>query len=246
MGEVKGPTSVVSEDRAGTSAVFGNSQDRGQDSSEFSGSNAHSTPRYLPPEIKLWQQEFFAACEAFSWVHTANFIKAHWLDHRELLHSCSQFFQILPLYVTKRGFEFAFDGGGEFWVVMEVTEVHLMPPNDQPEIVVVDLLAFDPNCPSRWVTAMGKARGLGVSNAANPACWSKGPMRVWKTPLRWLQEGCSGVVILDSRSVSSWLGNCPGCIAGENKRHSSELTQLLGFWFDRRRIHAPLETVSGG
>jgi hypothetical protein len=82
---------------------------------------------------------------------------------------------------------------------------------------VIDFVAWPTDNPAKFATLLGVADALGEESVENPATYFDGQaLRVWRTPLRWLQSGCKGVVVLNSARAPRWLAAAPGRIAGEN------------------------------
>ena len=110
---------------------------------------------------------------------------------------------------------------------------------------VMDVVAWPREAPERFQRAIGWADGLGVSQVTNSASYFGGqPLLVHRTPLRWLQAACRGVVVLDRRSAPRWLGEALGQIAGEDVEHGRQLARMLHGYFDRRRIVAPVRRAA--
>jgi hypothetical protein len=110
---------------------------------------------------------------------------------------------------------------------------------------VIDVVAWPLEEPDRFRRAIGWAAGLGISQVTNPASYFGGrPLLVHRTPLRWLQAGCCGVVVLDRHSAPRWLGEALGRIAGEDVGHGRQLARMLHGSFDRRRIVAPVRRAA--
>ena len=72
------------------------------------------------------------------------------------------------------------------------TKAVIIPAYDGDQLV--DLVAADAKKPTRFSRLERRAWCLGETfDAWEPA----EPLPVWRTPLRWLREGCAGIVILD-------------------------------------------------
>jgi hypothetical protein len=101
---------------------------------------------------------------------------------------------------------------------------------------VVDLCSWPSDNPDSFATIFG-AEALGLARASNAATWSfGGALNLYRTPLRWLQAGCQGCVVLDHRLVPTWLGTVPGPIQAEDYEHARQLHQWLNPAFDATRI----------
>lgn len=112
-------------------------------------------------------------------------------------------------------------------------------------VTSVDLVAWPIDDPKLFATALGNARALGLWQARNPATYYGGwPLRIWRTPLAWLRNGCRGAVVLEPGSASCRLAAAPGLIAAEDLTHGRELARLLHPYFDPARILVPLTEVA--
>ncbi|GJD94153.1 hypothetical protein [Methylobacterium iners] len=110
---------------------------------------------------------------------------------------------------------------------------------------VADLVLWRPELPGDFATVIGAAVGLGLSQVRNPATYAYGwPLLVHRTPLKWLQAGCRGVVVLDRDSAPGWLAEAPGQIAAEDIEHGRELARMLHGYFDPEKIVRPAVTGS--
>ena len=130
---------------------------------------------------------------------------------------------------TDNTFEFDEDGGNAFVVPVRV-ETPLTPEASDPvEAIrhgwIVDLVAFHPDHPARWALRTGTAEWLGC---VEPQYLEPEPVRVWRTPLRRLQAGCRGLVLL-SREPESQYRMLSGlsAIGAEDQQHAAELRQQL-------------------
>lgn len=137
----------------------------------------------------------------------------------ELVEAYAGTLSVLPCSFDGAGF-FDFDAQGEPCLVFEVL--------DEDNASTVDLAAFALADPSRFGTADGTLGVLGLTNVTNPATWSLGALlKVHRTPLGWLKDGCRGVVITDHQKAPAALARALGLIAAEDMAHASDLTQLL-------------------
>ena len=131
------------------------------------------------------------------------------------------------------GRRFDFDDEGIPAIVIEVLGEDASTP--------VDLVAWPARRPDKFAPAIGHAAGLGVFRIRDPATYfGDEPLKVYRTPLAWLQASCDGVVILNSITAPSWLGEALGAIAGEDINHARALARLLRGYFDIARIVAPI------
>lgn len=110
---------------------------------------------------------------------------------------------------------------------------------------VLDLVAWPVERPDKFATALGRAVGLGHARVESPATYHGGrPLRVFRTPLGWLQAGCQGAVILDPDAAPGWLPDALGPIAGEDIDHAREIARLLRPYVQPRRIVAPIRRAA--
>ena len=108
-------------------------------------------------------------------------------------------------------------------------------------VTVVDLVAWPIADPTRYVTAIGAAAVLGENVAVNPTTYFGGvPLRLFRTPLRWLQEGCDGTVILDPARGVRWLLDLASSrIAAEDDEHADELMKARAALFGDQHFVVP-------
>lgn len=106
---------------------------------------------------------------------------------------------------------------------------------------VEDLVAWPVDDPSHVRRMFGRCDTLGAWNIASAGTYALGaPLRVWRTPLRWLQEGGTGCVVLDTPAAARRLAEAPGRISGEDREHSAELASLVQSLFDPTKFVAPV------
>lgn len=128
-------------------------------------------------------------------------------------------------------FDFAEEYSSEA-VVMEVVE--------EDAETVVDLVAWPMWRPDKFGTALGRADAIGLDQVRNPSTFVHDQaLMVRRTPLRWLQAGCIGCVILNPSTAHRWLAAAIGAIAAEDADHGRELGRLLHPFFPVSRILVP-------
>ncbi|WP_131113673.1 hypothetical protein [Lichenihabitans psoromatis] len=92
---------------------------------------------------------------------------------------------------------------------------------------VTDIVAWpvdDPNC----VLTMFGTSVLGEAAAANPSTFfDNRPLRLFRSPLGWLQAGCDGAVILDLPRAARWLRDIDGRLAAEDTAHALQIEMAL-------------------
>ncbi len=108
-------------------------------------------------------------------------------------------------------------------------------------VTVVDLVAWPVGNPGRFATAIGAAAVLGENVASNPTTYFGGaPLRLFRTPLTWLQAVCDGACILDHVCGARWLLEVPTRrIAAEDDAHADELIKARTALFGRQDFVVP-------
>jgi len=132
--------------------------------------------------------------------------------------------------VSKDLFDFEGEGGSAFIVPARVESPLTPEATDPVETVrvgaIVDLIAFHPDHPARWALRTGAAEWLG---AVEPQYLEPQPVPLWRTPLRWLQAGCRGLVLLSRERESEYrILSGLRVIVAEDQQHAAELRQQLG------------------
>ena len=104
-----------------------------------------------------------------------------------------------PIAITRDGLHFEPDPDGDgFAFIVPVRIDNLLSPEAADPVVtvrdgaIVDLLAFSAAVPNRWALRTGAGTWLGC---VEPQYMGPAPTPIWRTPLRWLGEGC-GIVLL--------------------------------------------------
>lgn len=116
------------------------------------------------------------------------------------------------------GGAFGFDQFGESAFVFIVT-------GDDAE-TELDLCAWSASEPEIFGTLLSQAPLLGADRVLNPATYyADQPCPLWRTPLRWLQEGCQGAVVVQAIPASVVLARAPGMFAAEDIEHADELVR---------------------
>ena len=135
---------------------------------------------------------------------------------------------------------FAFDdGGGSAFIVPVRVESAVTPEAAGPlEAIrdgwIVDLVAFHPSHPGRWALRRGAAEWLGV---IEPQYLDPEPVPVWRTPLRWLQSGCRGLVLLSKERASQYrIISGLGAIVAEDYQHATQLRGILAHPWSAPRV----------
>ena len=98
------------------------------------------------------------------------------------------------------------------------------PPAFEP--ILVDLVAWRLRDPERWWFRRGEpALMLGRDNL-EVAAWLESPIKVFRTPLGWLRNGCRGVVLINRNGLeSAFIG--VRHLDAEDLEHGRELRDWL-------------------
>jgi len=108
---------------------------------------------------------------------------------------------------------------------------------------MIDLVAWPIEAPGRFGSLFGDVAALGADRVGNPASYFAGQhLQIYKTPLRWLQGGCSGAVVIDPHGARIVLRRAVGPIAGEDIHHARALQKLSHL--PASRVLAPLRAVA--
>lgn len=109
---------------------------------------------------------------------------------------------------------------GEYFALIDA----LSPDGERVE----DLVGWPVDEPQLFGAMLGRAAVLGGWSIKNPTSWQGGRrLRVWRTPLRWLQHGCDGVVLIDQQRGAEALAQALGPIVAEDERHAAQLYRIL-------------------
>jgi hypothetical protein len=105
------------------------------------------------------------------------------------------------------------------------------PETPSPELFacrgnLIDIVAWDHRAPEQWALRAGAAAWLGC---ISPQCCEPDPVRIWRSPLDWLRNGLSGLVILarERAEVYRLLSGCRGGIIADDWQHARELREIL-------------------
>ena len=183
---------------------------------------------FLPSRRLLTLADFYERAE---WSRTAaDFARDHALPLDEVQAHAGLFSVCYCRFESGRRFDF--DDAGSAAAVVEVLA--------EDAATVIDLVAWPLADPLQFATALGEADLAGIQNVRNPASYASGrALRVWRTPLRWLQAGCNGVAILSDRFAGHWLSQALGPVVAEDMEHGRDLRQVLGRRFDPARLLVP-------
>ena len=106
---------------------------------------------------------------------------------------------------------------------------------------IIDLVSWRPGFPANWRTFSGRASTLGLQGATVAATYND-PLRLWRTPERWLQADCRGVVPLDMERTVRWLLDHDGMVstlAPEDEAHAAEVAVARRTIINSQRIVVP-------
>ncbi len=84
---------------------------------------------------------------------------------------------------------------GELAIIVPLAPLDFWHVDNDP----MDLVAFRPSRPEKWWLRLGVGQLLNP-DAVLRAEITRQPIEVWSTPLRWLQSGGRGIVIVDWRA----------------------------------------------
>lgn len=123
----------------------------------------------------------------------------------------------------ERAFVLPAYGAGETFIDM----VAFALPALDPCASVAERAAWVAAAPLRIGSLEGVALFLGEHVLDNPATFFAGqPCRVYRSPLRWLQAGGAGVVVLDHANAWWRLIDLPGPLCGEDVEHAKALLRI--------------------
>jgi hypothetical protein len=85
--------------------------------------------------------------------------------------------------------------------------------------VLVDLVAFKSSEPERWWLRTGNGWALGLEYVLDPYLWHGETAELHKTPLAWLQGGCTGLCVVDWTALVQirGLADLPAVIIGDRE-----------------------------
>ena len=180
-------------------------------------------------ELLLARQQFYQRAD---WTKaTADYVAEHDID-LAAVNAYAGLITVTDCTFPGNGHFTLADEGGKAAAVIEVL--------DEDDETIIDLAAWPVDRPDAFAT-MFDADALGMARVVNPATWAfGGVLNVWRTPLRWLQAGCQGCVILDHRNVASWLREALGPIEVEDVEHAKQVEAMLNLppW-PRKQILVP-------
>jgi hypothetical protein len=108
---------------------------------------------------------------------------------------------------------------------------------------VIDLVAWPIAEPDRFASLFSDVAVLGADRVANAASYFGGQhLQLYKTPLRWLQAGCNGAVVIDPHGGRFVLRRALGPVAGEDIDHARAIQKLSRL--PPGRILAPVRAVA--
>jgi hypothetical protein len=100
---------------------------------------------------------------------------------------------------------------------------HLLPePYPDPELVLVDLIAWLPSSADRWFFRRGEPALMLGADHVDDAAREEIPVRLRLNPLSWLRDGCRGCCIINPTGLRS-------AFTGINRIDAEDLA--LGRWF---------------
>ena len=159
------------------------------------------------------------------------YVRRHGLDMKAIERDAGAFTVLRVAYPCPDRFDF----GGPDDVPSVVIQAH------DESGVFADLVAWPIDAPGRFATMFGRVPMLGEGAVQNPATYFLGrPLRLYRTPLAWLQAGCEGAAcILDPRAAAWRLLDPLGPIACDDARHQREVRTLLRSVADAVQLVVP-------
>lgn len=154
---------------------------------------------------------------------SVEYIKQHQINQDSLAHHSGVLAVCRVQWFGERRFAFADDG-------MLAAVLTALDENK----IMADLIAWPVDCPDKFAPALGRVAILGLDQIDDPDTWDEHPLVIHRSPLRWLQHRCRGVVVIDEQAASLHLGGALGQLVGEDQMHAREMTKSL-----RRRVDPP-------
>jgi len=148
----------------------------------------------------------------------AAYMRANGLDP-DAVHRFAGCLAILPIRLhPTRHFDFADDG----------LPAAIIEAFDADGASVIDLVAWPVKRPDKVATLLGNVGILGAWQLHNPASYTSGPIRIFRTPLAWLAAGAEGAACaFDDLHAAAILADAfPGDWKGEDADHEAELRRL--------------------
>ena len=99
--------------------------------------------------------------------------------------------------------------------------------NGMCETYSADLVAWPLDDQFSFATAMGPHEGAELLGPLSAVQRGGHPLRIFRTPLDWLQNGCEGSVVL-KQGAEYWLNKAGGPFIAEDFEHAVELRGLVG------------------
>ena len=163
---------------------------------------------------------------------SVDYCRGQGIDWIATAPACGGLF-MAPIRLTP-GRRFEFDPDGILAAVCEAI--------GEDATSILDLVAWSTTKPHRFRTAFGAAPALGMAAACNPATYfGDRPLRLFRTPLAWLQAACDGAVLLDPERGARWLLDIPTSkLAAEDDDHAAEIVRLRQALLDEQSIVVPV------
>ena len=95
------------------------------------------------------------------------------------------------------------------------------------ETYPADLVAWPLNDRFSFATALGPHEGAELLGPLSAVQRGGHPLRIFRTPLNWMKNGCEGSVLLKHGAVY-WLNKAGGPFIAEDFEHAVELRELVG------------------
>jgi hypothetical protein len=223
MPQKENPAALAGADRAGISTV---------ESLSFTRANTGKQAALT--------REHWAALRATRFADFAP-LTAAGVDWRSITQAEPAFTSIAKV-TDPAGFEYDPEGADAFLLPVRADNL-VTPESDDPcltvrEGAIVDLLVFHPRHPHYWRLRRGTAEWLG---SIEPQYLDPDPVPVWRTPFRWLQAGCSGLVLLSDGNSRYRTLSLLRSIVAEDAQHAAELRRELARPWPVPQVISPQE-----
>jgi hypothetical protein len=147
--------------------------------------------------------------------------------------------------IRHRGTLYEPDSGGHWYFITPVcVQFAETPESSYPAAFplvgnVVDLVAWHERAPEQWLLRAGSADWLGC---IEPQYCKPSPVRIWRSPLSWLRNRCTGLVPLsrDRRDVYRLIASCSNGLHAEDAEHVAALQNILARPWGAPPIHVGL------
>jgi hypothetical protein len=154
---------------------------------------------------------------------SVEYIKQQQINQDSMAHHAGVLAVCRVRWFRERRFAFADDG-------MMAAVLTALDENK----IIADLIAWPVGRPDKFAPALGCVAILGLDQIDGPETWDGHSLIIHRSPLRWLQHRCRGVVAVNEQAASLYLGGALGQLIGEDRIHAREMTKSL-----RRPVDPP-------